>query len=79
MLEGRTVAVLGYGNQGRAQARNLRASGIEVVVGNRDDQYRETAIDDGFEVVGITEAAARGDVCCLLLPTKSRHGYSTRE
>jgi hypothetical protein len=38
-LEGKTVAVLGYGNQGRAQALNLRDSGVAVVVGNRPDEY----------------------------------------
>ena len=48
-LEGKTVAILGYGNQGRAQALNLRDSGVSVIVGNRDDDYRTQAIEDGFE------------------------------
>ena len=39
-LDGKTVAVIGYGNQGRAQALNLRDSGVRVIVGNRDDAYR---------------------------------------
>ena len=42
-LAGKTVAVLGYGNQGRAQALNLRDSGVEVIVGNRRDEYFEQA------------------------------------
>jgi ketol-acid reductoisomerase len=67
-LDDRTVAMIGYGNQGRAQAQNLCDSGIDVIVGNREDEYRETAIEDGFEAVSIAEAAVRGDVCCLLLP-----------
>ena len=40
VLEGRTVAVIGFGNQGSAQAMNLRDSGVEVVVGNVEDDYR---------------------------------------
>jgi ketol-acid reductoisomerase len=50
-LSGETIAVLGYGIQGRAQALNLRDSGVGVVVGNRDDAYREQASADGFEVL----------------------------
>jgi ketol-acid reductoisomerase len=67
-LDGRTVSILGYGNQGRSQALNLRDSGIEAIVGNRKDEYRERAIEDGFEAPSIAEAAGRGDVCCLLVP-----------
>jgi len=65
-LSGKTVAVLGYGNQGRAQALNLRDSGVQVVVGNRDDEYREQAIEEGFDPVTIPEAAAAGDVLLVL-------------
>jgi ketol-acid reductoisomerase len=67
-LDDRTVAMIGYGNQGRSQALNLRDSGVEVVVGNRADDYRERAHEDGFDAVSIEEAAARGDVICLLIP-----------
>jgi ketol-acid reductoisomerase len=62
------IAILGYGNQGSAQARNLRDSGLEVIVGNIDDSYRRTALADGFEVVPIAEAAARADTLFLLTP-----------
>src|SRR5688572_8477494 len=48
-LRGKTVAILGYGNQGRAQALNLRDSGVNVIVGNRADEYRQRAVDDGFQ------------------------------
>ena len=65
-LQGRTVAVLGYGNQGRAQALNLRDSGANVVIGNRDDEYRALAIEEGWEVIEIPEAAARGDILLVL-------------
>ena len=68
VLAGRTVAVIGYGNQGHAQAQNLRDSGAEVIVGNRDDDYREKARADGFGVLPIDEAARRGQVVLLLIP-----------
>jgi len=67
-LEGRSIAVIGYGNQGRAQALNMRDSGLSVVVGNPADEYRERAIGDGFEVLDVPEAAAAGDVVVLLIP-----------
>jgi ketol-acid reductoisomerase len=69
VLEGRTLAVLGYGNWGSAMAKNLRDTGVgEVIVGNRDDEYREQATADGFDVVPIREAAARGDVLFMMIP-----------
>ena len=67
-LSGATVAAIGYGNQGRSQALNLRDSGFDVRVGNLEDEYAEQARADGFEVLGIAEAAARGNVVMLLLP-----------
>ena len=68
VLEDRTVAFIGYGNQGRSQALNARDSGVDVVVGNRSDDYREQIDDDGFDALSIEEAAERGDVVCLLIP-----------
>jgi ketol-acid reductoisomerase len=65
-LKGKTVAVLGYGNQGRAQALNLRDSGIHVIVGNRRDEYRELAVKEGFEPVELPEAAAAGEILLIL-------------
>jgi len=67
-LRGRTVAILGYGNQGRAQALNLRDSGVRVLVGNADDEYANHAREDGFALYSIADAAARGDVVMSLLP-----------
>jgi len=63
-----TLAIVGYGNQGRSQALNLRDSGLRVVVGNVDDDYRKTAIADGFDPLPIREAAARADAIFLLVP-----------
>lgn len=62
------VASLGYGSQGHAQAQNLRDSGVDVIVGNVEDRYAETARKDGFEVVSIAEAVRRADVLLVLLP-----------
>ncbi len=67
-LNGMTVAVIGYGNQGRAQALNLRDSGVKLIVGNIDDSYKETAIQDGFSPVAIEEASRLGDVLMILIP-----------
>jgi ketol-acid reductoisomerase len=67
-IEGQTIAVLGYGNQGRAQACNLRDSGLDVIVGNVEDAYRETALADGFTVTPIGEAARRAEILLLLTP-----------
>jgi len=67
-LAGTTAAVLGYGNQGRSQALNLRDSGCDVIVGNIDDAYRERAVREGFETRPIAEAAEAADVILLLTP-----------
>src|SRR5919109_4926600 len=71
-LAGDTIAVLGYGIQGRAQALNLRDSGLAVIVGNRQDVYREQADADGFEVLSLAEAAGRGDVILVLVPDEAQ-------
>ncbi|HUS78526.1 MAG TPA: ketol-acid reductoisomerase [Patescibacteria group bacterium] len=59
---------MGYGNQGRAQALNMRDSGIRVIVGNIEDASFEMAQKDGFEVLPISEAAERGTIIFILLP-----------
>jgi ketol-acid reductoisomerase len=69
LLEDRTIAVLGYGHQGRAQALNMRDSGIgNVVVGNIQDEYWDQALEDGFRVLAPAEAAQRADIVLVLLP-----------
>lgn len=67
-LEGSTLAVIGYGNQGRSQALNLRDSGLRVVVGNVADASLARAREDGFEAASIPDACARADAILLLVP-----------
>lgn len=71
-LEDKTVAILGYGNQGRAQALNLRDSGLKVVVGNRQDSYWEQAVADGFDPMTIADAAAISDYLFILTTDESQ-------
>lgn len=66
-LAGAQVAVVGYGNQGRSWALNLRDSGVSVQVCARADASREQAQDDGFEAADIA-AASDADVICILVP-----------
>ena len=66
-LAGATVAVVGYGNQGRSWALNLRDSGCAPVVCVRRDETREQAEADGFEAHDL-EAANDADVICILVP-----------
>lgn len=68
-LQSKQVAILGYGNQGRSHALNLRDSGIAVIVGARPEgRAAQTALSDGFEVFPLAEAARRAEVVLLLLP-----------
>ena len=72
-LEGKTVAILGYGSQGHAHALNLKESGVDVVVGLREDSSsRADAEAEGLEVLGIADAASRGDVVMILLPDEKQ-------
>jgi ketol-acid reductoisomerase len=69
LLEGKTVAVIGYGSQGHAHALNLKDSGVEVVVGLREDSASTAqAREHGLEVLPVVEAASRGDLVMMLVP-----------
>jgi ketol-acid reductoisomerase len=79
LLDGKTVAILGYGSQGHAHAQNLKDSGVSVVVGLRpESESAGKARDDGFEVLDVAEAASRGDLVMVLLPDE-KHGEVWRE
>jgi ketol-acid reductoisomerase len=71
-LAGKRIAILGYGNQGRSQALNLKDSGLDVVVGNREDEYAETARGDGWTVLPIAEAATQARVKLFLTSDDSQ-------
>ena len=79
MLEGKEIAVLGYGNQGRAQAQNLRDGGLAVIIGNREDGYAEQARTDGFPVLPIGQATAAADIVMLLIPDEIAPGVFENE
>ena len=67
VIRGKRVAIVGYGNQGRAQALNLRDSGVDVTVALRKDSKRlESAEADGFDVMTAEEAAAAADLLVML-------------
>jgi ketol-acid reductoisomerase len=68
VLQGKTIAVIGYGSQGSAQALCLRDSGVNVIIGSIKDESYDKAVEDGFEVLPIAEAAEKGDVIHILLP-----------
>jgi ketol-acid reductoisomerase len=69
LLKDKTIAILGYGSQGHAQAQNLRDSGCNVIVGQRPGSPNyDLAISHGFEPMPIDEATKRGDLINLLLP-----------
>ncbi|QQE73443.1 ketol-acid reductoisomerase [Brevibacillus composti] len=67
-LRGKTIAIIGYGSQGHAQAQNLRDSGYQVIVGLREGKSWEQAAKDGFEVMSVAEATSRADVVQILMP-----------
>jgi ketol-acid reductoisomerase len=68
-LKDKTIAVIGYGNQGHAQAQNMRASGLNVILGLRPEGSSwSRAKNDGFKVYPVSEAAEKGDVIHMLIP-----------
>jgi len=68
-LNGKIITVVGYGSQGEAQAKNLKDSGLNVIIGLRSEGGSwNRAKEDGFEVYPISEAAKKGDVIFMLIP-----------
>ena len=65
------IAVIGYGNQGRAHALNLRDAGIDVSIGQRPGKSADQARADGFTPQGLPEAANTADLVILTLPDES--------
>ncbi|MEX0655116.1 MAG: ketol-acid reductoisomerase [Phycisphaeraceae bacterium] len=68
-LQGKTVAVIGYGSQGHAHAQNLRDSGVTVIVANRKESANgKLAIEHGFDPKPVADAVQQADVLILTLP-----------
>ncbi|OCL27794.1 ketol-acid reductoisomerase [Orenia metallireducens] len=69
VLEGKKVAVIGYGSQGHAQAQNMRDAGLDVIVSELEGTKNyEQAVKDGFEPKSAAEAAKEADIIQILLP-----------
>src|SRR5947207_14324902 len=69
LLDGKTVAIIGFGSQGHAHALNLKDSRVDVVVGLREDSSSvEQARVGGLEVLPVADAASRGEIVMLLVP-----------
>jgi len=80
LLDGKTVAIIGYGSQGHAHALNLKDSGVKVVVGLRPDSASvATAQEQGLEVLSVVDAASRGDLVMILLPDERHHDIWEQE
>jgi ketol-acid reductoisomerase len=72
-LDGKTVAVIGYGSQGHAHALSLKDSGVDVVVGLREDSSSvQKAQTDGLRVLPVADAASEGDIVMILLPDEKQ-------
>jgi ketol-acid reductoisomerase len=80
VLDGKTVAILGYGSQGHAHARNLRESGVDVIVGlPTSSGSRQRAEEAGLEVVEMPEAAGRAQVVAMLVPDTAQREVFERD
>ena len=77
-LRHRTIGIIGYGNQGGAQALNLRDSGCRVLIGNRNDRYARQARNDGFEVMSIRRAVTAADILIIAIPDEIQEALYQR-
>ena len=66
-LKDKTIAVIGFGNQAKAQALNMRDSGLQVIIGAKREEYKKRAQNDGFETYSISESVQKGDFIFLLV------------
>ena len=73
LLDGKTVAIMGYGSQGHAHALNLKESGVKVVVGLRPESSScARAREAGLTVMSVAEAAKAGDFIMMLVPDEKQ-------
>jgi ketol-acid reductoisomerase len=75
LIQGKKVAIVGYGSQGHAHAQNLRDSGVEVVIALKEgSKSTEKAQEDGFEVKSVADATQWADVIMILAPDQHQRG-----
>ena len=75
LIQGKKVAIVGYGSQGHAHAQNLRDSGVEVVIALKDgSKSTQKAQDEGFEVKNVADAAEWADLIMILAPDQHQRG-----
>jgi ketol-acid reductoisomerase len=72
VLQGKKIAIVGYGSQGHAHAQNLRDSGFEVIIGLREGKSADRAKEDGFDVKAVKDAVSEADVTMILLPDENQ-------
>ncbi|EGQ27018.1 ketol-acid reductoisomerase [Sporosarcina newyorkensis 2681] len=78
LLQGKKIAIIGYGSQGHAHARNLKDSGFDVVVGVRAGKSFDQAKADGLEALSVKEASEKADIIMILLPDeRQKQVYET--
>ncbi len=79
-LNGKTIAVIGYGSQGHAQAQNMRDAGMKVVVGLREGSKNwAKAEEDGLQVMTVADAAKAADVIHVLIPDEKQAEVYNRD
>ncbi|MEI8217809.1 MAG: ketol-acid reductoisomerase [Elusimicrobiota bacterium] len=80
LLKGKKIAVIGYGSQGHSQAQNLRDSGMDVVIGQREGSENcKKCIADGFKPVSAAEATKGADWVHILLPDETQAAVWTND
>lgn len=73
-VKNKTVGIIGYGKQGRAQALNLKDSDIKVLIANRNDECAKQAVKDGFKINRIDDLVRKSDIILFLIPDQAQAG-----
>jgi ketol-acid reductoisomerase len=80
LLKNKTIAVIGYGSQGHAQAQNMRDSGLKVIIGQRPGGPNyELAKEHKFEVLSAADAAKKADIIQILVPDETQLAVYEKE
>lgn len=80
LMDGKTIAIMGFGSQGHAHAQNLKESGMHVIVGLRSDSKSVQMVkDSGLEVMSVSEAAKIADIIMMLVPDEAAPSVYAKE